>query len=57
VEASEREREIQRHEQNSGRKDEHLPGAAQVEVADATNEQVTDGEVQEAPKDVERRGR
>ena len=39
MEAPEREREIQRHEQDARREDEHLPGVAQAEVADATDEQ------------------
>lgn len=46
----------QRHDQNTRPEDEHVPGIAQIEVADTTNEQVADGKVEEAPKHIDCRG-
>jgi hypothetical protein len=57
VEPSESVREHERHDQDARPEDEHVPGVAQTEVADTTDEQVADGKVEEAPEDIDRRGR
>ena len=39
----------QRHDQNARPEDEHVLGFAQIKATDTTDEQVADGEVEEAP--------
>lgn len=39
----------QRHDQDSGPKDEHVLGLAETEAANATNQQIADGKVEESP--------
>ena len=56
VEASECAGKHQRHDQDAGSEREHVRVLAQVEAADATDEQVGDGKVEQAPKDIDRRG-
>jgi len=49
VEPSEPTGEHKRHNQDACPQDEHMLRVAQIEIADATNEQVADGKVEEAP--------
>src|SRR5208282_1170836 len=44
------------HGEDSGGEDEDGAGLAQVEIADAADEEIADGEVEKAPEDVDRRG-
>ena len=39
----------ERHEQNAHPEGDHMLGLAQIEAADAADEQVGDGKVEEAP--------
>ena len=39
----------ERHDQDARPEDEHVPGRAQIEAADTTDEQVSDRKVEEAP--------
>ena len=39
----------ERHDQYTRPKDKHVPGITQIEAADATDEQIADGKVEEAP--------
>jgi ABC-type nickel/cobalt efflux system permease component RcnA len=56
VETSEDMGEHERHDQDACAEDEHVGGLAQIEAADAADEQVADGEIEEAPRDIDRRG-
>src|SRR5664279_32300 len=47
----------ERHQQDTGPEGEHVPGLAQLEAPDAADEQVSHGEVEESPQDVDRGGR
>lgn len=47
----------QRHDQNARSEDEDVPGRAQIEAADAAEEQVGDSKVEQAPLDIHDRGR
>ena len=53
MEASERLREHQRHEEDAGSECQHVRRLAQVEASDATDEEVGDGEVEQAPQDID----
>jgi hypothetical protein len=48
--------EHQRHDQDARSEDEHVLRLAQVEVADATDELMANGKVEEAPQDIDHRG-
>jgi hypothetical protein len=43
----------QRHNQDPGAECEHVRGFAELEAADATDEQICDGKVEQAPEDVD----
>jgi hypothetical protein len=42
-----------RHNQDARPEGEHMRGAAQIEAADPTDEQISNGEIEKAPKDVD----
>lgn len=44
---------IERHRRETGPEDEHVLVFAQVEVAHTTYKQISDGEVEQAPRDIE----
>ena len=54
MEASKCTSKHQRHEQDAGSEGEHVRGFAKLEAADATDEQLCDGKVEQAPEDVDR---
>src|SRR5208282_3835015 len=54
VETSECAGKHERHDQEAGPECEHVRGFAQVEAADATDEQVGDGKVEQAPQHIDR---
>ena len=54
VEAPERMGKHQRREQNANSECEHVCGFAQIEAADATDEQLGDGKVEHAPENIDR---
>src|SRR5208337_1724298 len=43
----------ERHDQDARPQDEHVLILAQIEAADTTHEQIADGEVEEAPQDID----
>jgi len=53
VEAPECMGKHERHEQDAGSEREHVSGFAQIEIADATDEQVGDGKVEQAPENID----
>ena len=44
----------QRHEQDASAECEHVRSFAQLEAADAADEQIRDGKVEQAPEDIDR---
>ena len=46
----------ERHDQDASAEDEHVLSLAQIEAADATDEQVADCKVEETPQDIDRGG-
>jgi hypothetical protein len=56
VEPSEIVGKIQRHDQDARPEHQHVRGLAQIEAADTTNQEVSDGKVEEAPYHIDYRG-
>ena len=56
MEASECASKHQRHQQDAGSECEHVRGFAQLKAADATDEQICDDKIEQAPENVDRRG-
>src|SRR5450432_1180502 len=56
VEPTESTGQHDRHDRDACAEDERVARLAQIEVSDATDEQVADGQVEEAPQDVDCRG-
>jgi len=56
VEAAECVGEHERHEQDARSEDQHMLGLAQIEVAYAADQKVSQAQIEEAPKDIDRRG-
>ena len=42
-----------RHNQDTRPEGKHMPGLAQIEAADSTDEQVSYGKIEKAPKDID----
>ena len=49
--------EQDRKDQNARPEDKDVPGLVQVEVPDPAHQQIADSKVEEAPQDIDRRGR
>ena len=49
--------EEDRHDQYARTEDNDVPGLAQLKVADPTHKQIADSKVEEAPQDIDHRGR
>ena len=47
----------ERHDQDARPKDKNVQGLAQLEVADPAHKQIADSKIEEAPQDIDRRGR
>ncbi len=48
---------IQRHKQYARPQNKHVRGLAEIEATHTTNEQVADGKIEQAPEDIDCRGR
>jgi hypothetical protein len=55
VELAEMPGEHEGHQQDRDRQDENMPGAPEVESTDTSQKDISHGEVEEAPEDVDRR--
>ena len=49
--------EQERKDQDARPEDKDVPGLAQFEAPDPAHQQIADGKVEEAPQDIDRRGR
>lgn len=48
---------VQRHDQDACAENENVRRLAQIKTADTTDEQISDGEIEQAPRDIDHRGR